>query len=404
MKDSPAVQAITRAVEAGDAEIVAALLAESPEMAQVTVHNRDSRGDTLLHAAIPTWGEPVTAGHLAVLRLLLDAGVGIDSSGHPANNEGGTPLIWAAWGNHDKAVALLLERGADTTATPLKGETAMDTAARHGNTNVVEALIAGGATVTFHQVVQAGLTERVRTMLAADPNLVRQVNSAGDTPLHAAIGEEARYVREIVEFLLDSGADIESEDTRGRTPLLCALEGGKADAVGLLRERGAATSGVCAAIALGEWDRAVSMVEAETQQEVVLPDGTSLLLYAARFGCEPVVKVLLDRGADPNRTSDRWWMDATTLHTAAHYGHTEICRLLLDAGAGIETANLQNYQPLHIAARWRNPPVVALLLERGANPNARDGQGRSVLDWAGGYMNLPELLRAYGAKQEATCD
>lgn len=62
------------------------------------------------------------------------------------------------------------------------------------------------------------------------------------------------------------------------------------------------------------------------------------------------------------------------LHMAALFGHTELCELLLNAGADVNIRNRQKpffaWTPLITAAFCRQTKVCTLLLSRGADVNA----------------------------------
>lgn len=60
----------------------------------------------------------------------------------------------------------------------------------------------------------------------------------------------------------------------------------------------------------------------------------------------------------------------TPLHIACVYGHFELARLLIEAGADIEGKTKNGYTALHLAAQYGHRLIIDLLLERGANPNA----------------------------------
>ena len=61
----------------------------------------------------------------------------------------------------------------------------------------------------------------------------------------------------------------------------------------------------------------------------------------------------------------------TPLHIACVYGNFELARLLIEAGAEIESKTKYGYTALHLAAQYGHKLIIELLLERGANPNAQ---------------------------------
>ena len=52
------------------------------------------------------------------------------------------------------------------------------------------------------------------------------------------------------------------------------------------------------------------------------------------------------------------------------YGHFELARLLLEAGADIEAKTKNGYMALHLAAQYGHQWIIDLLLEYGAPPDA----------------------------------
>lgn len=105
--------------------------------------------------------------------------------------------------------------------------------------------------------------------------------------------------------------------------------------------------------------------------------GKILLAVASANGSGKCVTVLLSHGADTNkqlRIRDSEW---SPLHLAAQYGHTAICRQLLDAGASLDTVILPvtHFTPLHVAAVSGHVDVILLLMQRGANTRATNQDG-----------------------------
>ncbi len=77
-----------------------------------------------------------------IVKLLLEKGADIT-----ATKDGRTVLMIAAFGGHDKIVKLLLEKGAEINAVAKRGRTALIIAASAGHSKVVELLLRRGAIV-----------------------------------------------------------------------------------------------------------------------------------------------------------------------------------------------------------------------------------------------------------------
>src|ERR1700676_3897795 len=187
------------------------------------------------------------SGHPKMVDLLLARGAPIDAR----NLDGATALYFAAEGSQILIAQRLIERGADVNLAAGSEISPIAAAAYAGNDLIVEALLALGADGQAADepdkpaIVYAAAGARldiVRRLLAR--NIDVNARYANDlTLLMWASGPdqeatEAQAIK-VVSYLLDAGAHVDDRDDRGRTALMIAAEGGRAEIANLLLARGA---------------------------------------------------------------------------------------------------------------------------------------------------------------------
>jgi hypothetical protein len=148
---------------------------------------------------------------------------------------------------------------------------------------------------------------------------------------------------------------------------------------------------------IAEEREAAEKVEAENRMK---ENPTAELLLAARDG--NVVRVIqaLDLGADVNARSES--NGYTPLLWASSRGHTEIVRLLLEAGGDVNVQANDGQTALMRAADYGHVDTVTLLLDSGADVNIRNENGITALRFATlkGHTQIIQLLKTAGAKEQ----
>jgi ankyrin repeat protein len=109
--------------------------------------------------------------------------------------------------------------------------------------------------------------------------------------------------------------------------------------------------------------------------------GSTLLLTAAEKGHTRIVRILLDHGANPNVTTDRYG-HRTPLLWAVVNADADSIRALLEHGANVNTADDYGGTPLMEAAWATDKETVKLLIERGADVNYKTRDGQTPLSMA----------------------
>ncbi len=252
-----------------------------------------------------------------------------------------TDDLFAAIRSGDAAAVdrILVARPAAAGASDASGLSALTVAAYHGQWPIVERILAAGPDLDLFEASIVGEPETVQARL-----------------------DEARRERDV---------EAEASSRRG--------------VVAPLEPHGADDGPAAEILSAGEPDP----VDARS------PDGFTALHLAAFFGRPPVVRLLLDRGADPN-TWATGGLRVQPLHSAVAGGDEAVAAMLVEAGADVNAAQDGGYTPLMGAAQNGLAATVALLLAEGADPKALNEDVLTAADLAerAGHAEIAASLRA----------
>src|SRR5216684_363404 len=275
------------------------------------------------------------------------------------------------------AEAVVVERPTDPRV-----QTFIDAIAAHDLTAVRKALAAdkmlarsadaSGSTALMHGAY-AGSVEIIEALLDAGAD-VKASNSRRATALHWAISDSAK-----AKLLLMKGADVNAKTVDGRTPLHAAA----------LLPAGAPVVTLLLAVAAGVENTRLLLDKGANPNAVSQTGATPLMGTRSA----EVVSLLVSRGADVKARSKR---GETALADAAGRGDLEAVKLLLDKGADVNAADYRGYTPLMQAAQYDrdSPEMIRVLLARGANVNVTaEDQTPVSIAARRGDTKLARLLR-----------
>lgn len=209
--------------------------------------------------------------------------------------------------------------------------------------------------------------------------------------LFAAI--KAGELAQVEELLVEDPSLAGALDERGLSAVLTAAYWQQPAIVAALLERQPALSFYEAAAA-GVPD----VLDAYLRDDPALldayaSDGFTALGLASFFGHAEAAALLLARGAAPNRPSNNP-MRVAPLHSAAAGSHVAIVRMLLDRGADPSAVQEGGFTALHSAAQNGRADIVELLLAHGARPDALTADSKTPRELAleEGHDGVADLL------------
>jgi len=199
---------------------------------------------TLLLAACSEPDRPSLALYPAIQRgdiAQIESHIKWGTNLNQANPDGSMPLHVAAKAGRWVVIKLLLKHGADINSLDKQGHTPLYNAVMSGRTQVAEMLIKRGAQFDINRLLQEAVANQVADrdvfdflmQQGADINLTTEV---GETPLHIAVKNDYRVV---TKLLINNGADINAKDATGHTPLWHSIGRHNRDISALLKRNGA---------------------------------------------------------------------------------------------------------------------------------------------------------------------
>jgi hypothetical protein len=230
-KTSPTSQfeQAAEAVIAGDTSTLTRGLAENPNL--IRARSTRVHRATLLHYiaanGFEDYRQKTSANAVEIAKILLDAGAEVDATSDSYGQD--TTLLLVATSIHPKRAGLqialmqlLLDRGAAADG--------VNACLGNGRPEAAEFLAQHGAPLDLEAAAGLGRLDLVQQLL----------NEATPVQINRGLWWASEYGRDqVVDFLLNNGADLRAGENTGQTALHWAIVGGQLETVKLLLKRGA---------------------------------------------------------------------------------------------------------------------------------------------------------------------
>jgi len=281
--------------------------------------------------------------------------------------------------------------------------------------------------------IKKGNRENISALMEKYPDLLTITDYRGYTPLIIAVDEGKK---DMVEFLISQGADVNASGEKGLRPLHTAAQKGNADIAKLLILKGSDVNIVDKnkytplhyAVEERNTDIVKLLIENGADVNARTTEGVQPIHISSKYGDIEIAKILLAKGADLN-SKDKLGSKSiqyaagngrnrmiefllsegvdvndgkgklTALHNAAWYGKISTARFLIEKGADVNSLNANKSTPLHLASGMGHDKIAEILIDRGANINAVNKDGSTPIHYAAekGMIKVVRLLLSRGA-------
>ena len=332
------------------------------------------------------------------VQFLLDLGVNVNYS----NSEGQTALILASEAGQEEVVEILLSVGANIHHQDKYGHTALMVSK---TIKIFLSLLQPNADINLlehststHLMIACDLGHMavIETLLVEYNNDRNVQNKAGWSAIMFA---SRKGYQQVVEILLEKGADPNNHAFDGLTALIIASINSHLQIVALLL-KSCADPNSCSeqgwtalmfVIFKGNLQLAELLLKERADPNAHSNEGHTALMFSSENGHLKITELLLKEKADPNAHDNK---GQTALMFASNNGHLQLAELLLKEKADSNAHDNKGLTPLMIASQNGHLQLAKLLLKVKADPNADSNEGHTALMFSSenGHLQITELL------------
>ena len=332
---------------------------------------RDSNGRTALHLAARN-------GHEGIINLLM--GTLTDSHREAKDHDGRTALHLAAQSGHVSITTSLVNAWKDGIMNEdNNGHAPLKLASEGGHSEVVRTLLESAVEIddirdVLREAARWGFkgicelcTKRMDGVDSPDGNMQTALH-------HAALGGH----HEVVQFLVDCGANTEAEDNSSNSPLRLAALANKWNTTKiLLRDQ-------------IQNEREENERRNERRNEDLLRDlaGCSNIVDADMHDHVKTIQALLESKVNPDAQDPTSYYRKSALHCAAEVGKVDVIKVLVDHHANLQAKSRFRWTPIFYAVISDNMDAVQFLLQKSHGTLDEDDEGWTPLHVAAQHAKV----------------
>ncbi len=328
----------------------------------------------------------VAKNNTGLLKLLIARGANLNK----LSQDGSSALYLATKKNNINMMKILIDAGADIDIKNHKGNTALDMAVKEKQMQSIRLLLAYGADPNISgnitplaKALRLENIEIVQLLLESGADVNRQ-NAFGWSVMHLAAHQLEKGERTFYELLLKHNPNMNVQNYKKQTPFMIAVKYDTSRSIANLIKQGAdinaedenANTPLLYAAKHGNSDVVKLLINSGTDIDAKnREDGSTALIYMVKSGESEMVDFLIKKGADVDAESS----SGSTALIYVSKLDVPTKKLLIKKNKDANTLNEHKIMVLMNAAAKGDIDLVRKLVKKGADLNAIDSEGNTLL-------------------------
>jgi ankyrin repeat protein len=318
--------------------------------------------------------DAITTNNIDEVKRLINSGVNVNEEVDNLHK----PLHTAMFMNRSDIVKLLVQHGASVTGRNMYGQTMLTMSIATRNTEMIDFFITHGVksnerdtdgSYPIHLAVRLNYLDGVKKLVEHGA-MIDVTNRIGESPMTIAM--MSNY-QDIIEFLFEKNAfeNLSSKTKQFILEKSLVSHSPKSFIVSMIEQGAPINYGVfCSALSSCRADVITTIIDHDPNEKKSFVSQNDVLHVAIKNrSSQDIIKMLIQRGADVNKTSSHSYHSGnqrrtSVLQYAILMKRTDLILMLIDHGADVK-AVVEDTTALLCAFETNQEHIVSMLLERG---------------------------------------